>query len=134
MNNRFRRAGWLLAFLAASAALGCGGGPQVGTAAATGGGGSTSSSGAGGQGGESSTSTGATTTTGTGTGGGTGAGGGAPGDGHSGTEIASVGIVATSAKYRMTFSIGDAVQSDPKTTTQKYHLQAGLIGATENLP
>jgi hypothetical protein len=34
----------------------------------------------------------------------------------------------------MTFSVGDAVQSHPKTTTQSYRLQAGLIGATENLP
>jgi len=90
--------------------------------------------------GGASTSTGSTS--GTGGGGGSGGSGGSGGDGGMppaepgppGMDIVSAGDVMKSPSYRMVFTLGQPTQNQSKTTSPRYRMQGGLIGANESLP
>jgi hypothetical protein len=106
---------FLLLTLAATTAIGCGGDETQTTSATT----STSSS-SGGQGGQGGEGGGA---------GGQGGAGGTADNGHSATETVSAGEVTASSKYKMVFTLGQPTQNQGKTTSSKYRLQGGLVGA-----
>ncbi|WP_234023668.1 hypothetical protein [Sorangium cellulosum] len=90
-------------------------GEGEGGAGGDGGQGADGSSGGGGQGGD-------------GAGGGAG---GAPGHARAGAgELVSAGEVARSARYRMVFTLGQPTQNQEKTTSRRYRMQGGLIGAS----
>jgi hypothetical protein len=104
--------------LLATAAIGCGGDEtQSSTTAST----SSSSGGQGGQGGGGGGAGGE--------GGAGGQGGGTADNGHPATETVSAGEVTASSKYKMVFTLGQPTQNQGKTTSSKYRLQGGLVGA-----
>jgi hypothetical protein len=90
----------------------------------------TTSSGGGGMGtGGTSTSTGLSTSTGAGTGGGaTGA------YGKAAADMVSAGNVSTSTSYKMVSTMGQSTPNQTKSTSPKYRMQSGLVGAMGTLP
>ncbi|WP_437736702.1 hypothetical protein [Sorangium sp. So ce1335] len=67
--------------------------------------------------------------------GGEGPGGGAPAAARVGTsETVTAGEVAKSARYRMEFTLGQPTQNQETTTSPRYRMQGGLIGASGSLP
>ncbi|WP_437784221.1 hypothetical protein [Sorangium sp. So ce1097] len=69
-----------------------------------------------------------------GSGGGGGQGGGAAPARVGTSETVTAGEVAKSARYRMVFTFGQPTQNQSTTTSPRYRMQGGLIGATESLP
>lgn len=76
-------------------------------------------------------------------GGGNDAGSGGGGEGQGGgaaparvptSETVTAGEVAKSARYRMVFTLGQPTQDQSTTTSPRYRMQGGLIGATGSLP
>ncbi|WP_437639115.1 hypothetical protein [Sorangium sp. So ce854] len=67
-------------------------------------------------------------------GGGEGQGGGAPPARVGTSETVTAGEVAKSARYRMVFTLGQPTQDQSTTTSPRYRMQGGLIGATGSLP
>ncbi|WP_437959741.1 hypothetical protein WME76_08900 [Sorangium sp. So ce119] len=63
--------------------------------------------------------------------GGEGQGGGAP---IGASETVTAGEVAKSARYRMVFTLGQPAQNQETTTSPRYRMQGGLIGANGSSP
>lgn len=67
--------------------------------------------------------------------GGEGQGGGAPAVARVGaSETVTAGEVAKSARYRMVFTLGQPTQNQATTTSPRYRMQGGLIGANGSSP
>lgn len=140
----------LLAVLLGAWGAGCSGGDAPATGTTTTASGTSSSSttgGGGGAGGEASSSTTTATTSsssgggeggaggGGGMGGGQGTGGGGTGDhGPGATALVNGGTQATSAGYRMVFTLGQSTQNQGGMTSPGYRMQGGLVGANGSLP
>lgn len=117
--DRSMRIALSTALMTAMSALGCGDDGTSSTTSPT----TSSSGGDGGQGGQGGEG-------GSGGGGGAGgSGGGAADSGHQATETVSAGQVSSSSKYKMVFTFGQPTQNQGKTTSSKYRLQGGLVGA-----
>ncbi|WP_438019687.1 hypothetical protein WMF18_11710 [Sorangium sp. So ce315] len=71
---------------------------------------------------------------GSGSGGGEGQGGGTAPARVRTSETVTAGEVAKSARYRMVFTLGQPTQNQSTTTSPRYRMQGGLIGATGSLP
>ena len=68
-------------------------------------------------------------------GGGSGAGESNPGSaGPSAMRLVSAGAHASSANYRMVFSVGEPVKEPAAASSSHYQLQGGLCGASGSLP
>ncbi|WP_434046989.1 MULTISPECIES: hypothetical protein [Sorangium] len=67
--------------------------------------------------------------------GGEGQGGGVLAAARVGTsETVTAGEIAKSARYRMVFTLGQPTQNQATTTTPRYRMQGGLIGASGSSP
>jgi hypothetical protein len=55
-------------------------------------------------------------------------------EGAPATELVSAGQVAKSPSYRMVFTLGQPTQNQGKTTSPRYRMQGGLVGANGSLP
>jgi len=144
-----RLGGWLCGMLVAGAvASACGsisqslpgtGGSGGGSAGATGTAGGAGTTGAAGHGGTGTAGNAGGGTTGTGginTGGRSGAGGalGTGGRGVASHQNVSAGNVVKSSNYRMVFTLGQPTPQQTTTTSAKYKMRGGLIGATGTPP
>ncbi|MFO0550899.1 MAG: hypothetical protein U0271_21090 [Polyangiaceae bacterium] len=101
-------------------------GGQGGTGAggSNSGGGGTHQGGSGGAGGQQG-----------GSGGVGGAGGSTPTDqGHPGMDMVNAGIVAKSANYTMSFTLGQSSPNQNTMRSSSYRMQSGLQGANGSLP
>lgn len=125
MAKATRSLSWLHAVLitmvlAAAFTPGCSCGGDTETPSTSSGAGSSSSGGQGGSGGSG------------GAGGAGGSGGGMTGDnGVQATETVSGGQVSKSTKYKMIHTLGQPTQNQGTSTSGKYQVKGGLIGATE---
>jgi hypothetical protein len=63
-----------------------------------------------------------------------GAGGARPASRPEASEVVAAGGVAKSPRYRMVFTLGQPTQNQEKTTSRKYRMRGGLIGASESAP
>jgi hypothetical protein len=50
------------------------------------------------------------------------------------TDTVSAGNTARSPSYRMVFTLGQPTQNQGKTTSPRYRMQGGLVGANGSLP
>ncbi|WP_438028886.1 hypothetical protein [Sorangium sp. So ce233] len=67
--------------------------------------------------------------------GGEGQGGGALAGARVGaSETVTAGEIAKSARYRMVFTLGQPTQNQETTTSPRYRMQGGLIGANGSSP
>lgn len=114
------RAGQFAAVLATLLLFACGDGSSTGTGSA---GGQGASGGQGGQGGA-----------GGGEGGMGGTGGGGQNFGPPATDFVNAGGVSKSTGYRLVWTLGQSTQNQSKTSSSKYRLQGGLVGANGSLP
>lgn len=130
------------ALLVGATAAGCGQPaeafqPTTGTGTGAGGATSTSSSSSTGEGGSGATTTSSGTGGTAGEGGAGTGGGGAAGPvdyGPNAHSMVSAGLMCSSPKYKMVFTLGQPSFQQGKAESPSYRLQGGLIGATGTLP